>query len=285
MCAVGAGPSIECRTPRTAIVVPMWLKEEKDITSTNILYTWTAISYNKVINKHSPNSTKTASTDSSPAHHRRKTSSQAMESEGTVWADFGATSTKSTGATATALTAGAAGYITPAVVTPPPAAKAEEAEARSAEDCRSSIESVEALFTPTDENEDDGVIEVEEEGAAEDRAAVLDVVEPVVTGAEVENITGPRVKLTRGTLEELNAVVVEVAGAAVVVKEVRRGVTKVVEVVILLTNTGGVTDLAEVDSLSRLDSELKSGISATARITLAEVGAASRGRAVVNRHE
>ena len=213
------------------------------------------------------------------------TSSQAMESEGTVWADFGATSTKSTGATATALTAGAAGYLTPAVVTPPPEAKAEEAETRSAEDCRSSIESVEALFTPKDEKEDDGVIEVEEEGAAEDRAAVLDAVEPVVTGAEVENITGLRVKLTRGTLEELNAVVGEVAGAAVVVEEVLRGVTGVVEVVILLTNTGGVTDLAEVDSLSRLDSELKSGTSATARITLAEVGAASRGRAVVDRHE
>ena len=88
------------------------------------------------------------------------TSSQAIESDETAWADFRATSTMSMGATATALTAGTAGYLTPAVVTPPPAAKAEAAETRSAEDCRSSMGSMEPLFTPKDKNEDDGVIEV-----------------------------------------------------------------------------------------------------------------------------
>ena len=213
------------------------------------------------------------------------TSSQAIEPDGTAWADFGVTSTMSTGATATALTAGTAGYLSPAVVTPPPAAEAEAAGVRSAEDRRSSIGSVEALSMPKDENEDDGVIAVDDDGGADDGAAELDAVEPVVTGAGVDNIMGLCVKFTRGTFEGLSAVVAKVVGATVVVVEVRRDVTEVVEVVILLTNTGGATDLVEVDSLSRWDSELKSGTSATARTTLAEVGAASRGRAVVDRHE
>ena len=213
------------------------------------------------------------------------TSSQAIEPDGTAWADFGVTSTMSTGATATALTAGTAGYLSPAVVTPPPAAEAEAAGVRSAEDRRSSIGSVEALSTPKDENEDDGVIEVDDDGGADDGAAELVTVEPVLTGAGVENIMGPCVKFTRGTSEGLSAVVAKVVGATVVVVEVRRDVTEVVEVVIWLTNTGSTIDTVEVDSFSCRDSEPKSGSSATTIMPLVEVDAASRGRAVVDRHE
>ena len=186
----------------------------------------------------------------------------------------------STGATATALTAGTAGYLPPTVVTPSSAAEAE-----AAEDRRSPIGSVKALPMPKDGNEDDGDIEVDDDGGADDGAAELDAVEPVVTGAGVDNITGQCVKFTRGTFEGLSAVVTKVVGTTVVVVEVRRDVTGGVEVVTFLTNTGGTTDTVEVDSLLCRDSELKSGPFATTIKPLAEVGAASRGRTVVDRHE
>ena len=117
-------------------------------------------------------------------------SSQALESAGMAWADPGLTSTIPTGATTTALTAGTAGYLSPAVVTPSSAAEAEAVEARSAEDRRSPIGSVEALSMTEDESEDDGDIEADDDGKDDDEAAELDVVDPVVTGVGVDNTTG-----------------------------------------------------------------------------------------------
>ena len=205
-----------------------------------------------------------------------------------AWADTGSALAIPTGATATALTAGTMGYLSPAAATSTTAAEEEAVAARTAEDCRATAEDVEELSTSMDEGETDGDIEDGDDGGGDGRVAELDVVDPMVTGVGVDNTTGPDVKFTMGMLMGLSAAVPEVVGAAVVIVEVRSDVTGDVEVITLLTDTGGTVgtvDMLEVDPFLCWGSVPRPGPTATTMRSFAEVGTASNGRAVVDLHE